>query len=136
MIYSSIGPNSRFFSAMTNALASAGSSKNARNSTVRRAVISFGRPAPARTSELRQALLGAVHGPRARLVGKQRRAGLAPERRRAVFLVPAGVERVRRAREKTRGGAAVKKADSSSGRRFMRLRRGFKRENDDASNAR
>ena len=44
MIYSSISPNSRFFAAMTNALASAGSSKNARNSTVRRAVISFGAP--------------------------------------------------------------------------------------------
>ena len=30
----------------------------------------------------------------------------------------------------------AKNTDSSSGRRFMRLRRGFRRENDDASNAR
>ena len=40
MIYSSIGPNPRFFAAMTNALASSGNSKNAHKSTVRRMVIS------------------------------------------------------------------------------------------------
>ena len=40
MIYSSIGPNP----AMVASLSSSGSSKNARNSTVRRMVISFGAP--------------------------------------------------------------------------------------------
>ena len=44
MIYSSIGPNPRFFAAMTNALASSGNSKNAHKSTVRRMVISTGAP--------------------------------------------------------------------------------------------
>ena len=59
------------------------------------------RPAPARAFDQLELRLGVAHAPGARLVGEQRRAGLAPEGRRAVFSRPAGVERVRRAREQS-----------------------------------
>ena len=58
------------------------------------------RPAPARAFDQLELRLGVAHAPGARLVGEQRRAGLAPEGRRAVFSRPAGVERVRRARKR------------------------------------
>ena len=64
MIYSSIGPNPRFFAAMTNALASSGNSKNAHKSTVRRMVISTGAPSVGAVSR-GLAPPGRVRGPRA-----------------------------------------------------------------------
>ena len=64
MIYSSIGPNPRFFAAMTNALASSGNSKNAHKSTVRRMVISTGAPSVGAVSR-GLAPPGRVRGPHA-----------------------------------------------------------------------
>ena len=57
-------------------------------------------------------------------------------RRASSRLLPSCGRRASEARErKARGGAAAKNTGSSSGRRFMRLRRGSRRENDDALNA-
>ena len=57
-------------------------------------------------------------------------------RRASSRLLPSCGRRASEAREKkARGGAAVRNTDSSSGHRFMRLRRGSRRENDDALNA-
>ena len=58
-------------------------------------------------------------------------------RRASSRLLPSCGRRASEAREKkARGGAVAKNTGLSRGRRFMRLRRGLTRENDDASNAR